>query len=363
MPSSVVQLHVSDRILFRRCRRKWGWQSPIREHLQRKEGEVNEHLWFGSGYHFALEDWHGYRRFTRAEDAFRAYAVATGARSQGRPENWDDLCDLAEGMLSYYTDHWSRQRSEFRTFTVDGVPQVEVPFCIRVGRIRGQRVDHVGTFDRVVEDREGRLWIAEYKTAKQVDTMKLSTDPQVNAYLWAAEQLWPGRVEGVVYMQFAKQVPKLPRVLMNGTFSTAKAQKTTYAIYRAALLQQYGRVPSEYREYLNTLAEQETIEGDAFIRRDLVRRNGYSLASEDQKIRAEARDMLDPKLGLYPNPTRDCSWECPFREPCVMQDDGSDYLQVLEDEYERAETEAERSWWRAHIAWPDSKENEIVLPA
>lgn len=42
----------------------------------------------------------------------------------------------------------------------------------------------------------------------------------------------------------------------------------------------------------------------------------------------------DPHAVAYPNPTRDCSWDCPFFGICPQFDDGSDVEGVIAFEYE-----------------------------
>lgn len=347
------QIHTSDRILFKRCRRKWNWASPLRENLIPKDASPSA-LWFGTGFHFALEDFHGYNRFGDPVKAFEAYYDA--CRPSERPEDADELLDLARGMLSYY-QIWLRHRNEFQTYWVDGVPQVEVDFEIplppEICELAGREIVYAGTFDRVVVDPYGRLWIMDYKTVKQFDTSKLETDPQISAYAWAAELIYEREVEGVVYMQFYKGYPQEPKVLQNGTLSKNKNQRTTHALYRRALLRIYGspdRFPPDYVEFLNYLLDQESAEGDKFIRRDLVRRNGYSKETEYKKILDEVMDMLDPNLRIYPNPTRDCIWDCPFRSACLAMDDGSDWEYIIENDFMVREEVPQN--WRQRIQWP-----------
>jgi hypothetical protein len=44
---------------------------------------------------------------------------------------------------------------------------------------------------------------------------------------------------------------------------------------------------------------------------------------------------IDHRAVAYPNPTRDCSWDCPFLPVCAMFDDAtSDVEHVLTDRYE-----------------------------
>src|SRR5678809_583500 len=55
--SDVIPIHTSDRGIFKQCRRKWNWSSPMRENLRtnpRIHG-ISFPLWFGTGIHLAME--------------------------------------------------------------------------------------------------------------------------------------------------------------------------------------------------------------------------------------------------------------------------------------------------------------------
>jgi hypothetical protein len=343
-PGGKIGLHTSDRILFRRCRRKWYFQSPLCLNLTALS-EVSPHLWFGTGLHFALEDFHGYNHFKHPWAAFLAYFYAT----QGaRPGEALQLVELADGMLTYYL-RWLRGRNEYQTVWIDGVPQVEVSWEIPLT----DDVVYAGTFDRIVRDPWGNLFIVDYKSAQRIQTSKLEMDPQVTAYAYSFEKLYQKPLEGMLYMQFLKQAPKPPAVLKDGHLSVNAQQATTYQIYKEAVLQRYGNrigsIPRHVLAFCNNLKTKEGEEGDRYIRRDIVRRNPNMLASEEWKIHSELGEMLNDNLPLYPNPTRDCGWDCDFRGACVAMDDGSDWEGILRAGYCQKE---ERNQWQTTIPAP-----------
>src|SRR5688572_12675352 len=74
MAENVAIIRTSDRGTFKRCRRKWGLSS----HLQHNRVFNNQiqYFWFGSGGHYALEDYHGYNYYKHPAEAFRAYILA-----------------------------------------------------------------------------------------------------------------------------------------------------------------------------------------------------------------------------------------------------------------------------------------------
>jgi hypothetical protein len=351
-----IEVHTSDRILFKQCRRRWNWQSPIRDNLVR-DGESAGPLWLGSGIHFALEDYHGWNQFVDPTFALEAYYRAYyQAFRKNLPENAKELVELGSGMLRTYQD-WIKRHQEFRTVWCDGKPMVEVRFKILLPLTMkdGRPIYYVGTLDRILQDGHGRFWVLDYKTAARLDTGKLDTDSQVSAYSWAADLLFADRgweFEGVVYIQLLKDVPEPPRVLRNGMLSTAKNQRTTYDLYRKALQDMYpsGQIPDVYRDVLTTLATEETPEGNRFIRRDIVRRNKAQIAAEYNAILQEVSDMINPDLPMYKNPSAmACGW-CPFHDVCVGLDDGSDWKSMLDVGYIKRGEDPE---WRSVIRYPE----------
>ncbi|MGL5075375.1 MAG: hypothetical protein ACRDBG_05970, partial [Waterburya sp.] len=84
-----------------------------------------------------------------------------------------------------------------------------------------------------------------------------------------------------------------------------------------------------------------------------VRRNKYQKEAEYVKIILEGREMLDPSLPLYPNPTRDCIWDCNFRSVCLAMDDGGDWNHILSTEY----IQSEENHWRKNIKFPLEEKN------
>ena len=359
-PDRVAIIRTSDRMVFRRCRRKFNWWYIHRNNLTRKE--TPGYFWFGTGFHFALEDYHGYRRFPTPGDAFLAYVDAC-KRTRGfpLPDDLDELTQLGTGMMEYYED-WLQTRDPMVTLEVGGVPQVEVNFEIPIpldpnllARYGFDRAVYVGTIDRVVIDDYNRLWLGDYKTAKTIQTDHLDTDPQISAYCWAAQHIYNLPVAGFFYMQFKKQVPHEPSFLKStGSFSVAKNQDTTYALYRKALINLYStldRAPTPNVQFLNWLSTQENEKADAHIRFTDVERNQNQIEAEGLKILQEATEMLNPDLPLYPNPTRDCVWDCGYRTACIEMDSGLDWEQELE--LTTVDREEEQTQWRTRLRYPE----------
>lgn len=360
MPTPYLQIRTSDRSAYKRCRRKWDIYSPIRQNLE-YNGVANA-LWWGSGVHFALEDYHGYKKFPDIPAALDAYAAAFP--DDERPMEWQDILDQAKAMMDYYVQ-WLKPRNEYKTLVLKGIPQVEVQFelLLPITNSRGgsEQITYHGTLDRVVCEinNPDRWWIEDYKTAAAIDIAKLETDGQITAYLWGAEQHYQHHIEGVLYTQISKSPPEYPRMLTKGGISTDKRQRTTHSLYRSALLELHpdGKFPNQYIEFLNDLAGQETMEGTKFIRWDKVTRNEMAKTNFFYNMLPEATEMIDPLTPIYPNPTRDCAWDCSARSICLAMDDGGDASSMLADEF-KLRTEG-KDPWRKRIKWPNQTQEQL----
>jgi len=311
-------------------------------------------LWFGSGFHFALEQMYLPKNpYGTAAEAFNEYTRLTKKYNwKSLPPDWEDLQVLGLEMCNYYEFDWLQKRAYLPTYIFNGQPQVEVGFKIELPvEVEGyDAVIFSGTLDRISYDEESdSLWIVEYKTAKAFATQHFMNDAQISAYSWAASLIYDKPVLGVIYQQHLKASPKPPRILKSGELSKAINQRTTYSLFKEALQNQYPdkEVPEEYTPVLENLAQQESEDKDRFVRRDYCYRNKHFQEAESVKLLLEVEDMLNPDLPLYPNPTRDCSWKCPFLSACISMDDGSSFEDELQANFRQRP--ASYDPWRKYL--------------
>lgn len=400
-------IRTSDRRTFRRCLRKWDFQSSLRGNWQHKGTEQNINFWFGSAIHFSMEDYHGENRFGDPRKAFWAYyqAFPTNELPMGAEAHYE----LGMAMLSYYLTWYKRHNdvTGFETALVDPETRqlydphqvkktdkmeyaVEQSFILPLntyvavdtdGSIRktffdvqdpssisftynGVECDIVpicyhGTMDKIVCDKYGRYWILDYKTAKGADTNKLDTDDQISAYLWAFEKWFGIKPYGFIYLQLTKEAVQEPKRLKNGELSVDKKQKTTYSLLKQEIINDYGTVnaaPAKLIQFLNHMASIESPEGDRFIRWDFVKRTPEQIKSTEEHIIGELRHMLWDDLYCYPTPTRDCIWDCPCRDLCLALDrkDETAVNEFMQNFEQRPRNEdGNLDPWRENIPWPE----------
>lgn len=345
----LIVVRTSDRMLFKKCRRLWGWMSHMKMGLQIKEQA--DYFWFGTGMHYALEDYHGHNVYGHPAIAFQAFTEATRADNSA-PGTCNELLPIGVGMMSYYADYWLKTRDPLKTFYLNGKPQLEVHGYVDLGvKHRGLRVVYGFTIDRLVIDDAGQLFVGEYKSAKDFRIFHYDTDEQCTAYCWAANRLYNRPVSGVLYYQFKKQVATLPKILSTGLVSSDPRQATSSALYRKRLLDIYGDLklaPAKNIKCLNELTVKESEDSDRFIRRECIERNQSQIDRFEERVMLELEDILNDDLPLYPNQNKDCSWSCPLQHACIAMEDGSDYEQIL-SVYANHPQYQESTSWRKHL--------------
>jgi len=360
LPEKYISIHTSDRNNYRRCRRRWDWTSELRQHLDPKQ--INPKFYTGTAVHFALEDYHGHNKFGHPYLAFKAYheAFKEWAYENETEDNpaivYEEEIEFVQGLFEHYVNSWIPSRHLPETLWIGDKPLVEVEFSIYIPELSeqfGTPVIYQGKFDRGAKDDIGRLWIVEYKTAASFDSDKLQTDPQCSNYCWASQYVLSEPAEGIAFIQFKKDCPQSPRILKNGDISTATNQKTTSKIFREALVKHYGCEPQKYNDVIKALMEKESDNGDDFIRIDYVRRNKYHRANEYPKLLAEGFEMLNVNTPIYPNPTKDCGWDCDFRAPCLAMDGGMDFEYMIKQNYEKKQ--GDDYPWEKKIKYPQNQ--------
>lgn len=337
-------VHTSDRLAFKRCRRKWDLGSYMRQNLT--SIRVNDKLWLGTGIHQGLAEYYADNR--HPVEAFLAWATEQVTKLKSESDFWDEQqpmiqeqIELGKGMLDHYY-LWSKEEDPKWFKRVAFTERdFKVPILHpQTGEIVGW---YEGRLDGAVEDEYGLYWLLEHKSAAAIDTAKLPLDEQCTSYIWAAEQIFGVKFEGILYNMLRKKLPRKPDRLQKGGLSVNKSIDTTWQTYMAALVEEYGSAETipmdQYKPILTSLYEK----GNSFFVRERVRRNRYEIENAGVQIYQELVDMTRPDLYLYRNPTRDCMWDCDFRSVCLCMSDGSDHQYLIDGCYKTRDLQ-EKNW-------------------
>jgi hypothetical protein len=271
---------------------------------------------------------------------------------------WDELYELGIGMMEYYKEY-AAKTDDFEVVVAEH--QFSVPIWDYENDCILKRIDiredsknygkelevHArGRMDQVYRKiANEKVGILENKTAArwgEEELYKLESDEQTTHYLWAAEVEatyydLPHKgepIEEVIYNVLRKAYPKPPTELQSGFFSMDRQKEST----TAELLEKWiaGHMPGiplneKQQAYLNYLRE---IGDENFIIRKPVRRNRHQLRNAGYRLYLETLDMLDPNLRIYPNISNSFKClNCAFRAPCMAKEDGSDWEQLINDNY------------------------------
>ena len=210
--ASQFTIRTSDRRTFRRCLRKWDWQSSLRQNLRHSGSEQNINFWFGSAIHFCLEDYEGLNRFGDPRRALYAYYQAFDPDEL--PLGAEMHYSLGISMLTYYMTWVEKhnKQTEFETAWLNpetyepmlpgspgAVPAVEISFYIPLNVYTVVDADDNTIIDSFFFDGDFKLDLPEF----------LSNHPEVpqdwNPY-WSSDTVYfmgeaerPVKVVGIFY--------------------------------------------------------------------------------------------------------------------------------------------------------------------
>jgi hypothetical protein len=155
----------------------------------------------------------------------------------------------------------------------------------------GTSYEIYGKIDAIVYDEIlGGIVVRDNKSVPDFKRTPEDADFQLRTYAWA---YW--RLTGII--------PKrAEHLMMKRVLGTASAKPPFFERYPIQINQRI----------------LETHEGHLYARVQEMSRH---------------RDSNLENRNLWPNATRDCSWDCDFRDLCPMIDDGSDYEYVIETDF------------------------------
>lgn len=308
-------VHVTERGIFKTCRRQWKYGELW--HLRPKIDAFP--FLFGTAFHKALEE-----RYLaiQAGDPIPVEAQQDAIRRVFKEESKGvrltfelkqelaDLRELALQMVLRYDQYWKG-----RDYTKDQILGVEEKFKVKVP---GTRVWLMGKQDLVIRNESGMPAPVDHKTFKTMASdQQLYLDDQMTAYQWLVWKTYKTAPGSAVYNQIRKAVPKVPKMLKDGTRMSVANIDTTWAAYQEELEAQ-GLDPKEYHEMKKKLM------GNIYFTRTEAPRTLKELKNFEKGLVGEAREMCSPTTVLYPHQDWDCTWRCDYTALCKCESEGGD---------------------------------------
>jgi transcriptional regulator with XRE-family HTH domain/RecB family exonuclease len=294
--------HLSNSELktFKRCHRKW-WLAYYRE-LRLKRTDHTGPRAIGTRLHLALSAYYA-EPPQNAWDVFNADVEADRAKfdelDAEKLEKFEKEVELCRIMLEGYFEWLEETGADDGIEIIGNEEVVEVEFATVLGVL----VILIGKLDlRIKRNVDGLRMFLDHKSVPNFESpvKTLHLDEQMLQYML------------LEYLQFLSEG--------NTEFASGGIYNMLKKVKRSAKATPpfYARV--EVRHNIKEL--------QSFYLRVL----GEATAILELKQKLDAGE--NPQQVAYPNPTRDCSWDCDFIMVCPMFDDGSAAEEMLAEYFE-----------------------------
>ena len=358
-------IHITDLQQFTGCRRRWNWQSSLRDSLQK--AILPEPLFTGLAVHIGLDAYHSnhdsvYCAVTAAKQwmSKRIDTIGnhTGPMWDDERKMINDSYRLSLSMLKHYAQwHDENKLSEkWEVIATEQLFTVPIPvpsdihydgdyYSTKLHAYVSSKMQLAGRFDGLIKERStGDVYLLEFKTARSIANIRwVMRGLQGTAYVYAAQQLHPN-VKGILYRVLRKKAPSMPKPLKSGGYSQSKSQDTSFRYFKRYLdmeARDTGRDPTElYRENEKVLRMLHAKPENFFLERRIKKAKPL-IKSTIETIYRVGIQMTDPNTPIFANPGWSTCAGCPFQDPCDLLELGMDEeaKDVLAAEY------APRRYW------------------
>lgn len=388
---NVQDISVTERNAFKTCRRRWYLETIL--NLQPK-GILNWSLEFGTGIHAALESYYLAKAGLLNEDPKQAMldsfeiwyeeidesvvAAHLGTFESAVRNELLTFKELGEIMLWNYHEYASVRDDEIiccveGAWTEEGLKllgESKPPYDEQFHPVLHESGRFLTPILEFSEGRDGvarwmqdkpylsaRLdlviwkrqtgkrgfWIRDHKTASQAPNPKgLDFDDQVTGYgytFWRHTGIYP---RGTEFNFLIKNVPNDPRILQDGSLSTAKDQQTLPSLYKKEVKNQGllkdGKITSV--KHAECYASLLAYGWDRYFQRHESPRNEHEYYMFETRLPEEHEDMLavknNPERKAYPHLSQYVCQGCSVGSICQAIEDGSDFEFIMENRYQEA---------------------------
>ncbi|MBA2552153.1 MAG: hypothetical protein H0V10_00350 [Geodermatophilaceae bacterium] len=321
------RITAAERASYKRCRRLWDFGSSHRRNLEPVQtppvdvaAAIRDAL--AVYYYPGMWDWQSGIVLPLVRKAFMR-SIAGQPSSPQRTVN----VDVGTALLERYLE-WAPSLDDFGPIRIDHEVEALVPHPGEPGRglhlPDGRRIVYTDRVDLLAIDVYDVYWVVRHQvvTAWQ-DIRSLLLDEESVAACWAWEDTYIGMdVAGTIHNE----------ILIGADYGAPPAGTLTGRAGRGGYPQhegsgggrnvaqhqrQYGRPPEP--EGVGRVEQQTS----GMIRRTRIRRTREEIAGMGTLIAAEALEMLDPAVAVYPSPGAHCT-ACAFDVPCLTISEGED---------------------------------------
>jgi hypothetical protein len=335
----------ADRGAFKRCRRQWDFGARERQNYEPAEPPAVPDL------ERAVRDALAVYYFPGMWDWQRSVVlplVLQGlARSMGGPAAGGGDLAAAEALLRRYFE-WAPGVDRFSPIQVECRFEVNLPDPAGGDRELvlpdGRPIRYQGRVDLLAGDEHDRYWVVAHRLADRFATAdELLLDEELVAAGWALERFYPGmRIAGTIHNELRPaNVPvgldqPPPKAAPRIALRRRPSRRHQRGIPQHEASGGGRSLPYARRGAVRTGRPDPAVvagEGEGRFRRTRIPRDPGELDAAGARLAAEALDMVDPGLRLYPNPAPEHCGGCQFVGPCLALERGQDVAAVLEAGY------------------------------
>jgi hypothetical protein len=330
----VYRFTPADRAAFKRCRRQWDFGARERQNLEPVEAGAAPDLELAvrdalAVYYFpGMWDW---QRSVVLPLVLQGFARSAGRR----PGAGGPAAAWAEAMLRRYFD-WAPGVDRLAPIQVECAFEVNLPDPAGGDRELvlddGRPIRYQGRVDLLAGDEHDRYWVVAHRVVDRFGAADdLLLDEELVAACWAMERFYPGmRIAGTVHNELLLPAGPPAGVDQPPPGATPRRSRRRRLRRHQRGLPQHeasggGRSLPYARRGVGPRAPDParvSSEGDGEFRRTRILRDPAELAAMGARLAAEALDMVDPGLRLYPNPAPEHCGGCQFVAPCLAVDRG-----------------------------------------
>lgn len=332
-------IRARDRAAFTTCRRAWDLSAAIRRNLEpavpARPIDVAEALRAALAvYYFpGMWDWDRaivlpFARKALADSLAKqkqAYARVAPLHGDVAEQAAKASVLAAELLEDYFA--WAPSVDDFAPVRIATDFSVTVPDPARPGYDliddSGQEVRYEGRIDLIGIDADDAYWIVGHRIGPGFAQLHdLLLDEQALSHCWAWPLFYLGmRIVGTVHNELRTDAPSA-HARPAGP-AQARVSSTGYPQSNRRVYAEPKRVPEERVRCV----------GNECFRRTWIVRGEEELARFGQRFTAQVKEMISPRLAVYPEPSPEACAACDFAEPCRALNCGADAEAILARSY------------------------------
>jgi len=339
--------------VFRSCRRKWDFESRLRQNLVPIEPakafdfDLAIHQALAVWYFPAMDDWSrvivrpvalkGFERKMREDRG--AYAEHFPITPE-MDEEWGKYLKLGEAVLSRYFD-WATTADDIDSILADediwaAIPDPDHPENDLGSVDKRREIRYFGRVDQLMSTPDDEYWVVDHRIVwdEFTDEEELLGDTRTLLGQRALEIAYPQlRIAGTVYNELRIGRDELegaaPSPEPVGEDMRDHSKGARHLNLRRVALAIESKYPDDGTDHVIGR------EGNDYVRRTYITRSRATLEPISRQMATDAILVRDADVEIYPDPELEKCAGCVFSTPCAMLEEGLDITEHMGAHYRR----------------------------